>query len=520
MADVNKVARNVLKMIDQGAPEEDIDAYIKKEGYTPDQLKQNRAFVRPSPTEGMGELEKFRAGWGKNVADTALGVQQALTEAAAQPGRLIPGQPFGPMTTKYYDKAQELRKEQDLRAARDKPLMKEPAATAGYFASGFLPQMAMGNALRGTKVGANLFLPENILQAGGQGVLSGLMQPVGTNDSRAENALASGAFASGGYGVARALSGFPTSDEAKLLMREGVVPTPGQAAPKTKLGDFVRKAEERAGTALFLGEPISGARERAQNELVSAGMKRAGGTGAIGQEAIGDLQDKIGAALDTVGPRLGKLSTDTKIYSDLGKIGLDDDLAKRVVGGRSMPSILGGGKYGGAERQGDISGEELMKMRSSWMQKLRDLAPIVTEEAQDKKRNLRKGLEAVDDFIERVASPEIAKDYAGLRGLYRNLVVMESAGAKAAGRVANPGVPTPSMLMQAVKENARSSGTLPRKALAAGKANMQNLATAGMSLGNTIPNSGTAERLGMAALLGGGLAGAYMQNPAVTLGLT
>jgi hypothetical protein len=39
MADVDKIKRNIGKMIDQGAPEDDINAYLSEEGVTTDQLR-------------------------------------------------------------------------------------------------------------------------------------------------------------------------------------------------------------------------------------------------------------------------------------------------------------------------------------------------------------------------------------------------------------------------------------------------------------------------------------------------
>ena len=39
MADIDKVKRNLGRMIDGGAPESDIDAYLMSENVTPDQLR-------------------------------------------------------------------------------------------------------------------------------------------------------------------------------------------------------------------------------------------------------------------------------------------------------------------------------------------------------------------------------------------------------------------------------------------------------------------------------------------------
>jgi len=53
MADIAKVKRNIQKMIDQGAPDSDIDAYLGDEGVTIDQLKFP-SLTEDQPTSDMG----------------------------------------------------------------------------------------------------------------------------------------------------------------------------------------------------------------------------------------------------------------------------------------------------------------------------------------------------------------------------------------------------------------------------------------------------------------------------------
>lgn len=50
MADIAKVKRNIQKMIDQGAPETDIDAYVASEGTSPEELQATSA-ATPQPQE-------------------------------------------------------------------------------------------------------------------------------------------------------------------------------------------------------------------------------------------------------------------------------------------------------------------------------------------------------------------------------------------------------------------------------------------------------------------------------------
>lgn len=49
MADLDKIKRNVGKMVAQGAPEEDIDAYLSGEGVTVDQVRAHKVGSKPAP---------------------------------------------------------------------------------------------------------------------------------------------------------------------------------------------------------------------------------------------------------------------------------------------------------------------------------------------------------------------------------------------------------------------------------------------------------------------------------------
>ena len=59
--DLGRIKRNVAKMLDQGAPEEDVDSYIAGEGTTVDAVK---AFQMPT-TPGI--IGQFGAGANKVI---------------------------------------------------------------------------------------------------------------------------------------------------------------------------------------------------------------------------------------------------------------------------------------------------------------------------------------------------------------------------------------------------------------------------------------------------------------------
>ena len=106
MPDIDRIKRNVGRMIDQGAPDGEIEAYLADEGVTEADLvgkgvTREQALPTPMavfpgkappPTpearlEGMGGMEKFIAGAGQEIANLIRGGKQALGyEVPQEPG--------------------------------------------------------------------------------------------------------------------------------------------------------------------------------------------------------------------------------------------------------------------------------------------------------------------------------------------------------------------------------------------------------------------------------------------------
>ncbi len=86
MADVQeipRVKRNIQKMLDQGAPEVDIDAYVASEGFTPEVLSQ----AKPQPKLPEEELtigEAVVEGV-KNIPSSALAFGESIAQAVTSP---------------------------------------------------------------------------------------------------------------------------------------------------------------------------------------------------------------------------------------------------------------------------------------------------------------------------------------------------------------------------------------------------------------------------------------------------
>lgn len=83
MADLDKVKRNVGKMVAQGAPEDDIDAYLSGEGVTVDQVKAHKvgASAPPPPKEQPSVISDLANSALTGLAKGVTGVAGAVGDA-------------------------------------------------------------------------------------------------------------------------------------------------------------------------------------------------------------------------------------------------------------------------------------------------------------------------------------------------------------------------------------------------------------------------------------------------------
>jgi hypothetical protein len=171
MADIDRIKRNITKMIEQGAPESDIDAYVAEEGVTPEQLQAHKV----APPIGVGE-DVARAGakgLGRGLAsipgafgDVAginrdifswaagkLGAPEWAKEAAGWAGKASAGPLgfFGPTTDQISGVMADATRPEDGQSFMDyKPqtLAGDYTQTLGEFA----PSVAMGPGRMGAKL--------------------------------------------------------------------------------------------------------------------------------------------------------------------------------------------------------------------------------------------------------------------------------------------------------------------------------------------------------------------------------
>lgn len=462
----------------------------------------NKEFKRPntsiselseSPTSGMSPFNLGMAGAGKWATDIGRGSVQRLSQATNILAKT--GNPLAIAAQLSGLGAQEKRLSEQERETRklDQPLMQTAPGKLGYMAA----PIALGMT-----AGGPLLAPKTFGQAALAGPAYGLLQPSIDNLDMLRNVgLSTAGSLAGqvpGWFAQHLARPMMPSAQAKALLSEDVVPTPGQAADPAKLsGRMIRNFEERASSAPIIGEPIHAARERAIGELNKAALARTGDTtGQIGIEAVGNRAQEIGQQLDDIISKIGNVQVSPQDVSKITSVssGRLMEPAHESMLARQMQLL----------KDGKMTGTDLAKLRTQW----RSTASQYSKSGNPSQRELgsamRDAVTNLDDFIEKSAPAGVNQAYKALRSQYRNLIPVENAAASAANRPNQPGVFTPQQFFQGVKTAAEG---MKRKAITQNRAPQQDLATAGMILRNTRPESGTTERAITAGLLGGGLLG-------------
>jgi len=272
----------------------------------------------------------------------------------------------------------------------------------------------------------------------------------------------------------------------ETLKEAGVQPTVGQA-----VGGFADAAEQKLTSVPLLGETISNARRRAADELREAAFREAGDavgatvkeTGAEGITRLQGLSDEAYDALteylpemsvssefagsfDNIIKEAGEAAYDTPSLK-VGKEFIDDYIKPKVGSGKLMPDEIK-----------ELDG--MLKQR---------ISKAKSEDAREIFGDIRKQLmgEAADQ------SPEFAAQLARANELYTKKSILEKATQSGDEF-------TPKQLDNAVKANDKAyGGGRNARNYTAGRGPLRELSKAGREvLGDSVPNSGTADRLLMA----------------------
>lgn len=357
--------------------------------------------------------------------------------------------------------------------------------------------------------GAGLSLLARMGAGGTLGAASSLTAPVTDGDFWTEKSKQAGVGAVGGAlvpavaaGVGRMISPKASTDPALALLKsEGVKPTIGQT-----LGGAFNRAEERLSSLPLMGDMIRNARDRADKDLRVAVANRAlepiNGKlpkGMDGREAVTYVGEALGDAYNSLLPRMSAkadavFDADMKSLRNMVNTGSIDPAAAKAFNRILQNDVLG--KFKG---QNVLTGQTIKQIESDLTEQIGRLGASTDADQRlvsDALKETRRGLR---ELIER-NNPQFSDELKAINKGYANFKRLQRAAAYVG---ADTGQFNSANLQSAVKALDRSKD---KGRFAKGDALMQDLSDAAKStLGNKIPDSGTAGRvaMGLGALASG-----------------
>lgn len=459
-------------------------------------------------------FERFAAGTG--LADEASGLGAGI-------GAVLQGREFSPAYQMARDAA--TRRIQILREQQGALGM--AAELAGGVGAAAAPAGAIARArtLSQLSPAARAILGET---AAGAALGAAEAGP----DQRLRGALVGGATspafaATGAVGqriANRLIQGLPagTAPMSRQLMREGIVPTPGQIGQETggRFGREVALREQAATSVPIVGPAITERRNEGilaanlaagRRSVSSLGEQAQGGITETGLALREQLDAATGAAYDAALQPM-QLVTDTqfkqaqrKINAKLGKIGANDPEALR-----SVKNIWRDNVAPFIDSNGQISGENLQAIKRSIQAERSKIEQLPGSKGAV---DIIDGIEgALFDGLAKRQAPTLYDAYKAADKAYRESRIVTNAITAAETKAGSPGVFTPSGLAAKVRQSEAKYG--PSDIGGAGGLS-EAMTTV---LPATLAESGTSARTGMMSLLAGGggtggALGAMVGNP-------
>jgi hypothetical protein len=293
---------------------------------------------------------------------------------------------------------------------------------------------------------------------------------------------------------------------ARELSREGVQLTPGQMLQETPVvGGAIRATEDRMAGFPIVGDFIQSARRRGIETANTAAVNRAlaplgerlPAKVSPGYEAVEYAQDQLGRAYADVLSRVN-VTVDPPLQTGIAQVLADAPASMGQARAEQLAEILSSRVMRNVDPStGAIPGDEFKRIETVLGQQQRELVRSMDGDQRALGQALGDIRSEFRDALARqnpVEAPRLQQINTG----YANLVRVEDA-AGASGSIAREGVFTPAQLAAAVRRNTGS-----RSQRGSGSGLMRDLATnMGEVLPSTVPDSGTAGRVGLAAGLGG-----------------
>jgi hypothetical protein len=455
----------------------------------------------PASVDWAMELEKQKASEMSPLSRFAMSVGQPMADIERTGRRVFSNAGIG-----NYG-AEDARRDKQL----ESPYINQAGRMTGDVLLNIgLPTPDKGGVLRRTLM--NL----------GQGAAYG----AATTPENAEGGAVGGALGSAaGMGVNRLLGGLVKpfiSQDAKELAKQGIQPTLGQS-----IGGVVNTAEQKLRSVPFLGDMIRGARNRSINEFNEKAIQIAEpGAKGFGDEALLGVRKTLGDKYDSILDSVPKINVDQNavlqsarsIAGNPSYMLKNDD--KKVFLDLVRKNVL--------ERTPNINGQMAKTIESD----LKTAASNASSNGQRQaiqeftnawKNSLKQSVESVN--------PGAGKALRENDAAWRSFIPVERAGAyrgnqnaatnEVAGRF------TPNSLRRSIEVSDQSQFNNVTRALRGGDAPFERLNTLTRQgekvLGDSVPDSGTAGRLGMMEMFkyggaGAAGAGAAYADPSGTLG--
>lgn len=321
-------------------------------------------------------------------------------------------------------------------------------------------------------------------------------------DDQLKGALAGGVSAAAGGALGRGAVGAlgavvaPSAGKLGALYSSKVRPTLGQRyADSGIVGSAINGAEEAMQSFPGLGYAVRGARQGARDEFERGAFNKAlneigdelPASTQLGTEANAYMQDAFKKGYDETLPRMRAVEDEEfkagtqSIRDEVANGALADDSASRFnkIISAEVDRRVVDGAMNGESLKAAISklGERIRGIRSS-PNGDRDLASKLEDYADELKAS-----------ASRHSDPEDVARLAAIDKGYAVSVRLEDAAAMRGG---DPARFTPKQLDRSVQKN---SGGVRSRSYLRGDALLQDYATAGQSLVDRLPNSGTPERL-------------------------
>lgn len=500
MATVDQMARS-------GASLAEINKYVMGRGngpIPPAQFAAVKKFLRDNPgyEGGLSYVQKYEPVTGFERGVTALGNNPAGA-FVANAGQFLSGNTLDNVAGLMGGDAEGARTAFDVISAQN-----PNAAMGGQIAGGImagatgeaaLARLGMGSGLgralladtaAGSANGAGAADSGNRLAGAGQGAFSAAVGSLGGT------ALAKGA----GKVVA------PSGGRLDPLYKAGVRPTPGQRfADSGVVGRTVNAAEEALQSVPIVGSAIRGAREGARDqfqvgafnnalaeigERLPNGIKPGNAAHAYSQQAFKRVYDKALAGMRVVG--------DEELSNDLGRLAPDIETLSDFA--RNRLSLIMDRTVGRSIKDGELSGDGFKAATSDLRKHIGRFGKSTNAEERQAGEVLQGVLDATTAAARRHSDPDAVQLLDAADAGYSQLVRIEGAAARRGG---DSGTFSPAQFDAEVQ---KASGGVRSKRYLRGDAVSQEYASAGRSLEDKMPNSGSADRAMLGQLATGGAA--------------